>query len=72
MFIEICDFYTSKRIILNTDDISRIEERNDANGKAYCAIYFRTVTDDFDGTKRQSLVYALNSYEDIQNKISPK
>ena len=41
MFIETYDRYTKRRVILNTDDVSRIEEQ--ASG--YCTIYFKTVAD---------------------------
>ncbi len=48
MFIEVHDLNDGQKILINTDDISRIEERH-----AGCIIYFRTVADDFDGTKHQ-------------------
>ena len=67
MFIETYDRYTKRRVILNTDDVSRIEEQ--ASG--YCTIYFKTVADDFDGTKHQIKVDVLDKYEDIRNFFIP-
>ena len=48
MFIKVKDLNDGSGVLVNTDDISRIEER-----PAGCIIYFKSIADDFDGTKHQ-------------------
>lgn len=51
MFIKAHDLNDGAKLLLNTDDISRVEEC-----KAGCKVYFRSVADDFDRTRHQVMV----------------
>lgn len=50
-FIKCHDINEGKIVILNPDDISRIEERFHC-----CLVYLREVADDFDKTKHQVVI----------------
>lgn len=47
-FIKAHDFYTDKWVILNEDDISKVEEQDDST-----VVYYKHFATDLDGTVRQ-------------------
>ena len=65
MFIEVHDLNDKSSILLNVDDISRIEER-----RAGSIVYMRGVADDFDGTKHQISVLVAENYSDVKMRLT--
>ena len=64
MFFEVHDLNDGLRVLVNTDDVSRIEERN-----AGCVIYFKTTADDFDKTRHQVSLPVAEDYSTIKKTI---
>ena len=58
MFIKAHDMHDGKWTVINGDDISRVEEFNGGT-----VVYFKSVTDDFDGTRRQVHMYYKEDIE---------
>lgn len=63
-FIRVTDMADGARVLVNIDDISRIESRN-----AGCAIYFRRTADDVDGTNRQVVMYTSEDFDYVESQI---
>jgi hypothetical protein len=53
------------RVMVNTDDISRIEERS-----AGCIIYYKTSADDFDGSRHQTMTAVQETYDFFRGKLN--
>ena len=64
MFFEVHDLNDGLRSMINTDDVSRIEER--AVG---CVIYFKTTADDFDKTRHQVSLAVAEDYSHLKKTI---
>lgn len=65
MFIEVHDRDTGLGMCLNTEDISRIEDRRDG-----CVVYAKTVADDYDKTKHQVAVAVQESFDSVVYRLS--
>ncbi len=63
-FIEGHNLNDGKKVLINTSDISTIEELN-----VGCAVHLKTVADDFDGTKHQVKVYLSENYDDVTRRL---
>ena len=60
MFLQVHDRNDGVRILINSEDISRIEERH-----AGCFIYLKTVASDFDKTIHQVGIAISEDYDSI-------
>lgn len=60
MFLQVHDLNDGMRMLVNSEDISRIEERH-----AGCFIYFKTVASDFDKTIHQVGISVSEDYDSI-------
>ena len=65
MFINVHDINDGLRVMVNADDISRIEERS-----AGCIIYYKTSADDFDGSRHQTMTAVQETYDFFRGKLN--
>ena len=65
MFIEVKNFGKGFKSLINTDDISIVEETEDG-----CVICLREVADDFDKTKRQVRYEICENYAAIKDRLN--
>lgn len=64
MFFEVHDLNDGLKVLVNTDDVSRIEER-----PAGCTIYFKTTADDFDKTRHQVSLAVAEDYSHLKKIV---
>ena len=64
MFLQVHDLNDGVRMLINSEDISRVEERN-----AGCFIYLKTVASDFDKTIHQVGVAVSEDYGSIWKQL---
>ena len=57
-FIQMHDQADNARVLVNVEEIARIESR--ATG---CAVYMRMVSEDYDKTHRQVVMYVSEDFE---------
>lgn len=61
MMVELHDANDGLRVMVNLDDISRIEESSDGS-----MVYLKTVADDFDGKKHPVMIVVSETYDQIR------